>query len=94
MSSLSVSIAILLQLFVFCILGEFLIGKAKGVNETLYSSNWYKILNVDDRRKLLLLIMNSQKTAGYSAGGFTNLSLPTFLDVSCNLNVWLLNSAS
>jgi lipopolysaccharide biosynthesis protein len=81
MDSLSVAIAILLQLFVFCILGEFLTNKAKYVNEKLYSSYWYEIINIDDRRKLLLLIMNSQKTAGFTAGGFTYLCLSTFGEV-------------
>ncbi|XP_076666637.1 odorant receptor 13a [Andrena cerasifolii] len=72
--------AITLEAFVFCFAGEYLSSKSTSINNAVYNSVWY-LLQPNDSRGLLLLMVRSQKQLTITAGKFGDLSLEGFANM-------------
>ncbi|XP_025163768.1 odorant receptor 22c-like isoform X1 [Harpegnathos saltator] len=69
-----------LEVFVVCFVGEYLCIKSKSLGDAAYESLWYN-MSPSHVKKLLLIIMRSQKQLTITAGGITNLSLESFTSI-------------
>ncbi|EFN71823.1 Putative odorant receptor 13a [Camponotus floridanus] len=70
-------IAINLDAFIFCFVGEYLSTKSRLIGDAAYNSLWYDS-NLNQHRNVLLMIMRSQKHLQLTAGKFVDLSLQQF----------------
>jgi 7tm Odorant receptor len=77
-------VAIAMQFFSYCYLGELITSKNHEINEALYCSKWYEIKNLSDRKKIATLMMMTQKEKFYSVGDFKKLNLQTLREVEIN----------
>ncbi|XP_025262839.1 odorant receptor 22c-like isoform X2 [Camponotus floridanus] len=73
-------IAINLDAFIFCFVGEYLSTKSRLIGDAAYNSLWYDS-NLNQHRNVLLMIMRSQKHLQLTAGKFVDLSLQQFANV-------------
>ncbi|XP_032669851.1 odorant receptor 13a-like [Odontomachus brunneus] len=72
--------AMVMEVFIFCFVGEYLSFKSKSLADAAYNSLWYNMIP-NQSKKLLFVIMRSQKQLNITAGGMTNLSLETFTSI-------------
>ncbi|CRL06514.1 CLUMA_CG019933, isoform A [Clunio marinus] len=73
--------AAILQLFFYCFLGNILSSMCEKFQESIYCSKWYEIESISIRKKILLILMMSQRRKEYSFFGIKPLNLETFADV-------------
>ncbi|XP_032669853.1 odorant receptor 13a-like [Odontomachus brunneus] len=72
--------AIVMEVFLFCFVGEYLSLKSKSLADAAYNSLWYN-MTPKRSKNLLFVIMRSQKQLNITAGGMTNLSLEAFASI-------------
>ena len=77
-----VLVASVIQYFIYCYFGELILTKGVDVSKALYSSKWYEIRNIADRKVILFILINAQKHLGYYAGGVRALGMEVFAEVS------------
>ncbi|XP_070150952.1 odorant receptor 10-like [Polyergus mexicanus] len=73
-------VAITLEAFIFCFVGEYLSAKSKSIGDAVYESLWYN-LTPAECRILLFVILRSQKRLTITAGNIMDLSLEGFTTV-------------
>lgn len=69
-------------------------SQVEKVHESIYCSKWYQISSVATKKKILFIMMMTQKEKGFSAGGFRNMNLETFADAittAYSFSTFLLN---
>ncbi|KPJ16574.1 Putative odorant receptor 94b [Papilio machaon] len=67
-----------LEVFLYCYHGNELLHESENIKEAAYACPWY-YCSIPVRRMLLLLITRSYRLARLRAGGFTELSLTSFM---------------
>nr|WCC57569.1 odorant receptor 47 [Papilio memnon] len=70
----------MLQVFLYCYQGNELLDESENIKEAAYMCPWY-YCSVPVRRSLLLLTTRSYRLARLRAGGFTELSLASFMGI-------------
>ncbi|XP_067206874.1 odorant receptor 13a-like isoform X2 [Linepithema humile] len=78
--SISFYIAITLEVFILCFVGEFLSAKSKTINDAVYESFWYNMPPTDSRI-LLFMLLRSQKRLTITAGKVVDLTLEGFTSI-------------
>ncbi|KAF3054424.1 Odorant receptor 050 [Nylanderia fulva] len=73
-------IAVTLEAFIFCFVGEYLSAKSKSIGDAVYESLWYN-KTAAECRILLFVILRSQKRLTITAGNVVDLSLEGFTSV-------------
>ncbi|XP_050458064.1 odorant receptor 4-like [Cataglyphis hispanica] len=73
-------VAITLEAFIFCFVGEYLSAKSKSIGDAVYESLWYNMTPAECRI-LLFVILRSQKRLTITAGNIMDLSLEGFTAV-------------
>ncbi|XP_072750306.1 odorant receptor 82a-like [Anoplolepis gracilipes] len=73
-------VAVTLEAFIFCFVGEYLSAKSKSIGDAVYESLWYKLAPAECRI-LLFVILRSQKRLTITAGNIIDLSLEGFTSV-------------
>ncbi|GAB1863041.1 Putative odorant receptor 22c [Camponotus japonicus] len=73
-------VAICLDAFIFCFVGEYLSTKSRMIGDAAYESLWYES-NSNQNRDVLLMIIRSQKHLTLTVGKFADLSLQQFANV-------------
>nr|WCC57504.1 odorant receptor 47 [Papilio machaon] len=69
-----------LEVFLYCYHGNELLHESENIKEAAYACPWY-YCSIPVRRMLLLLITRSYRLARLRAGGFTELSLTSFMGI-------------
>ncbi|XP_032669879.1 odorant receptor 22c-like [Odontomachus brunneus] len=72
--------AAMIESFIFCFAGEYLCLKSRSLADAAYESLWYN-MSSNEGKKILLIIMRSQKLLSITAGGMANLSLELFAKI-------------
>lgn len=70
------------QLIVYCCCGELVATKASNVSNSIYCSQWYKIKDIETRRKILLPLLRAQRHCYMSLGGHEVFNMSFLTDVS------------
>ncbi|CAL1674368.1 unnamed protein product [Lasius platythorax] len=73
-------VAVTLEAFIFCFVGEYLSAKSKSIGDAVYESLWYNMTTAECRI-LLFVILRSQKRLTITAGNVMDLSLEGFTTV-------------
>ncbi|XP_072750745.1 uncharacterized protein [Anoplolepis gracilipes] len=73
-------VAISLDAFIFCFIGEYLSTKSRMIGDAAYESLWYES-NPNENRNIFLMIVRSQKRLKLTAGKFVDLSLQQFANI-------------
>lgn len=89
-------IAGLVQSFILCNCGQIVMSASQDYSRAIYNSFWYRLKPISDQKTILLMLTQSQKDLGFTAGGFT-VSLQLFITVSwsqfwSHWNILLLDS--
>ncbi|XP_032669854.1 odorant receptor 13a-like [Odontomachus brunneus] len=71
---------IMMEVFLFCFVGEYISLKTKSLADAAYNSLWYH-MTPNQSKNVLFVIMRSQKQVTFTAGGMTNLSLEVFASI-------------
>ncbi|XP_039759944.1 odorant receptor 94b-like [Pararge aegeria] len=72
--------ALAVQLFLYCWHSNEIAYESQGVDQGVYSSNWWRA-DVQVRRQVLLLAGKLSPSFILKAGPFTNFSMATFIDI-------------
>lgn len=86
-------VAALFQIYLFCNCGQIVKNAAQDCSRAIYDSYWFQLTRVDQRKIVLLMLVQSQKDVGFIAGGFT-VSLELFMNVSLKRNSKAINLSS
>ncbi|XP_025987223.2 odorant receptor 2a-like [Solenopsis invicta] len=78
--TITVLSALLLQLFFFCFVGDYLKCQMEDIADSIYNSNWY-FLSTKLMRNVLFVIMRSQKPVQLLAGNFFLVNIKTFMNI-------------
>ncbi|KAL6254515.1 hypothetical protein P5V15_014568 [Pogonomyrmex californicus] len=70
-------LAVTMEAFVFCFVGEYLSTKSKSIGDAVYEMVWYN-LSTSECRILLFVIFRSQKQLTITAGKVMDLTLESF----------------
>jgi hypothetical protein len=73
-------------IFLPCALGSLLISKGDKFYESLYNISWH-LLSVSDKKTLALIILNSEKSKGLTAG-IRTLEFSAFQEVNHKLKYY------
>ncbi|XP_076640936.1 odorant receptor 10-like isoform X8 [Halictus rubicundus] len=73
-------VVICLEIFVYCFAGEYLNTKSKMIVDAICETTWYDLQPTTSRR-LVLLILKSQKGLPLTFGKFSSLSLQSFANI-------------
>lgn len=76
---------VLTQLFIYCWIGDRVIGQYEILAESLYGLRWY-LMDTKQQKDLQLILLRVQAMKGFH-GIFKTVSLETFQKVCCILNV-------
>jgi gustatory receptor len=71
------------QIFLLCFFGSNLVAAEREIGEAAYDSGWNEVKEKKVKTALTLIILRSQKPSFLTAGKFVNISLESFLTVSC-----------
>uniref|UniRef100_A0A3F2ZED1 Odorant receptor n=1 Tax=Phlebotomus papatasi TaxID=29031 RepID=A0A3F2ZED1_PHLPP len=74
------TLAILFQLFIPCVFGEFIRIKMERLSTTLYLTNWYD-LSLKDQKSFLLILGTTQRQYGLKAAGMYDVNIYTFIKI-------------
>ncbi|XP_011694590.1 PREDICTED: odorant receptor 4-like [Wasmannia auropunctata] len=69
-----------LEAFIFCYAGEYLSSKSEEIGVAAYNCKWYDLKSTESRR-LLFIILRSQKRLTLTAGRMMDLSLQAFTSI-------------
>nr|XP_034826618.1 putative odorant receptor 92a [Maniola hyperantus] len=72
--------ASLMQIFMLCFFGDFLMKSSMEVSHAVYNSKWYH-LNVTSGKNLLIVLTRAQKPCKLTAFGFSDVSLKAFMSI-------------
>ncbi|CAH2242247.1 jg25180 [Pararge aegeria aegeria] len=75
--------ASLLQIYMICFFGDFLMTSSTEVSDAVYHSKWY-YLNVKTGKNLLILQTRAQKPCKLTAFGFADVNLNAFMSILRN----------
>lgn len=73
--------AFLIQIFLYSFCGEQIMDHALKASNALYSSKWYNIKSIPERRAMLFALTMNQYPMGLKASGFYFLTLEIFTQV-------------
>lgn len=76
-------IAAVVQNFVFSNCGQIVRTASEEASIALYNSNWHQLKRIDQRKMILLMLTQSQKEVGFTAGGY-----PVSLELFMNVGIW------
>lgn len=74
----------IMQCFIFCHCGQMVLNASEECCHAIYDSFWYQLKRIDQRRIVVLMLIQSQKDVGFTAEGFP-VSLQLYMMVSANL---------
>lgn len=83
-----ISVAIVTQVFLYCVCGEMIAIKAYEVSLKLYESHWYDLRDEEMKKMLVMVLCRSQQPCYFSVGDYLPLSMETFGRVSCFKGFW------
>ncbi|XP_045762502.1 odorant receptor 67c-like [Maniola jurtina] len=72
--------ASLLQIYMLCFFGDFLMKSSMEVSDAVYNSKWY-YLNATSGKNLLIVLTRAQKPCKLTAFGFSDVSLKAFMSI-------------
>ncbi|XP_077261529.1 odorant receptor 10-like isoform X2 [Temnothorax americanus] len=72
--------AVIMEVFILCLAGEYLNLKGKSIADAAYESLWYDLPS-NQGKTVTFVVMRSQKQLMITAGRITNLSLETFTNI-------------
>jgi hypothetical protein len=70
------------QCFLFCYFGEIVKSASLSCSRALYTTKWYQLRSIRDRKMFLFMLIQSQRNIGFKADGWIEVSLELFKDVS------------
>lgn len=73
---------VLIQVLLLCIGGQKIIDSSKEIAIAVYELNWYENMNNEERRSLMMIMIQSQKMCRLTAGKFAKISLKSFMMIS------------
>ncbi|KAF2886320.1 hypothetical protein ILUMI_19853 [Ignelater luminosus] len=71
-----------IQLFFYCIAGNYLVQESEDVSSTVYNTNWWIKTQPELRRAYVLIIQRSNKIEELTAGGMLPLNFDSFRAVN------------
>lgn len=80
-SSTIMFVAFVIEIFLYSFCGEQIMEHASKMSNALYSSKWYNICAIPQRRAILLALTMSQQPMGLRASSFYFLTLEIFTQV-------------
>lgn len=73
--------AALVEIFITCFMGQMVWDRIEDASDTIYLSKWYQLKDLQTRKMVLLMLINSENIKGLSAGGFAYLTYETYAAV-------------
>lgn len=81
------SVVMITQIFILCYFGQIIRNSSEEVSDALYMTKWYEMI-AEDKKHLLMLMINFQNPIKIDSFGFGVISIYTFVQV-CLILIYL-----